>query len=92
MLLASPSEAEPQYPRDAPTESELLDDSLQLPRISERVLYRHLRNLLLVSFLIHTGLQTLVREIYPSILDDPASTLRELYHCTFATQEQKILC
>ena len=64
-------------PRDVPKQD--LDNRLQLPCISESILNRHLRNLLLIAVLIHTSLQTLVREIYPPVLDQPTSTLRELY-------------
>jgi hypothetical protein len=74
---APPPEAQP---RDVP--KQYLDDGLQFPCISERVLNRHLRNLLLIAFLIHTSLQSLIREIYPSVLDQPTSTLRELYDRT----------
>jgi hypothetical protein len=61
-----------------------LDDGLQLPRISESILNRHSRNFLLVAFLIYTSLESLIGEIYPSILDHPASALCKLYHRTLA--------
>lgn len=50
---------------------------LELSRITQGILNGQLTQLLLVTFLISSSLQALVGEVYPSVLDDPSSALRE---------------
>ena len=68
------------------------NNRLQLSRITQRVLNSHRTQLLLlISFLINIRLQTLVREVYPSVLDEPASALGERDYGAFAIQKEEIL-
>jgi hypothetical protein len=72
--------------------SDGLDNRLQFSRIAQRVLNSHRAQLLLlVAFLVNIRLQTLVREVYPAVLDEPTSTLGKCDDGTFAFQEEKVL-
>ena len=63
---------------------------LQLPRITQRILNSQLADLLLVTLQINTGLQALVREVYPAVLDEPSAVLRERDDGAFAVEEEQV--
>jgi hypothetical protein len=66
-------------------------DCLELPCIPQRILNSHRTQLLLlISFFINIRLETLVREVYPSIFDKPASTLSERDNGAFTVEEEEI--
>lgn len=72
--------------------SAALHNRLQFPCIPQRILNRHLTQLLLIALLIHSRLQGLVGEVDPAIFDEPTSALREGHNCPLAVEEEKVLC
>jgi hypothetical protein len=70
--------------------ADYLYNSLQFPRVSERVLDDHIRAAHDI-LLRRKHLPLLLWEVYPAILRHPATRLRELDHCTFGVEEEEIL-
>jgi hypothetical protein len=76
--------------QEHPSREQSSDNSLQFPRIAQRILNRNLTNLLDLPLRIHQPL-VLLRKVYAPIDDLPFPRLRELDHRTLAIQEQEIL-
>lgn len=65
-----------------------LNNRLQLPRITQRILNRRMANLPLLALGLHHCLR---REVNPTIPYHPPPALRKLHHSALRVEEEEVL-